>query len=139
MTTRTKTFLGFILAPSLLQAQTFVVDPGTPAPASSPAPLSSDPKFLNLDKPAQKPKVTPFTFTPLSPGERASGGVGIGAGGGISEGKRLETMLWSSGGAVIGSIAGPAGTMIGAVAGAVAGLFVAIFIVPHNGPEKGNK
>ena len=56
--------------------------------------------------------------------------------GGMAEGKPLETMLWSGGGAIIGSVAGPPGAIIGAGIGAIAGLLVAVFVVPHNGPDE---
>jgi hypothetical protein len=59
-----------------------------------------------------------------------------GAGGLLGEGKPLEVLVWGSGGAVIGSLAGPLGTVIGAGAGALCGLVYSIFVVPHNGPAK---
>lgn len=62
-----------------------------------------------------------------------------GQGGGISEGKPLEMTIWGGSGAVIGSLAGPAGTIIGAAAGAFVGLLISIFVVPHNGPEPDEK
>lgn len=58
-----------------------------------------------------------------------------GRGGGISEGKPLEMTIWGGSGAVIGSLAGPVGTIIGAASGALVGLLISIFVVPHNGPD----
>lgn len=48
----------------------------------------------------------------------------IGIGRALGEGPVLQVGLWSGGGAVIGSIAGPPGAVLGAAAGAVAGLVV---------------
>ena len=62
-----------------------------------------------------------------------------GKGGGISEGKPLEMTIWGGSGAVIGSLAGPVGTIIGAASGAFVGLLISIFVVPHNGPEPEEK
>lgn len=53
----------------------------------------------------------------------------------FEEGKPLEMTLWGSGGAVIGSLGGPAGALIGAGAGALCGLVYSVFAVPHNGPS----
>lgn len=59
---------------------------------------------------------------------------GVGKGG-ISEGKPLEMTIWGGSGAVIGSLAGPVGSIIGAASGAFVGLLISIFVVPNNGPE----
>lgn len=48
----------------------------------------------------------------------------IGLGRVLGEGPVLQTSLWSGGGAIIGSLAGPPGAVLGAAAGAVAGLVV---------------
>ena len=76
-------------------------------------------------------KASPITFKLDSTNEdRSSVGVSVG----IKEGKPLEVLLWSSGGAIAGSLAGPAGAIIGAGAGALCGLLYSIIVVPHNGP-----
>ena len=59
----------------------------------------------------------------------------IGVGGGLAEGKLLETLIWGGGGAVAGAVVGPLRAAVGGVVGAAAGLLVAIFAVPHNGPD----
>lgn len=67
-----------------------------------------------------------------APGARREGSVGVG--GGLSEGKPLEAVLWSGAGAVVGSLAGPVGAIVGAAIGAVGGMLIAIFVVPHDSP-----
>jgi len=67
-----------------------------------------------------------------APGARKEGSVGVG--GGLSDGKPLETVLWSGTGAVAGSLAGPVGAIVGAAIGAMGGMLIAIFVVPHNKP-----
>ena len=51
---------------------------------------------------------------------------GTGRGGGISEGIKLETALWGGGGAIIGSLAGPIGTIVGGAVGFFVGLSIGI-------------
>jgi hypothetical protein len=68
--------------------------------------------------------------------EPAGGGVSIGVGAGISDGKGLETLLWGSAGTAIGTVAGPLGAAIGGAVGAFCGLMIGIFIVPKNGPDR---
>ncbi|UPT73555.1 MAG: hypothetical protein M0D55_17095 [Elusimicrobiota bacterium] len=51
----------------------------------------------------------------------------IGLGRVLGEGPVLQVGVWSGGGAVIGSVAGPPGAVLGAAAGAVAGLIVSWF------------
>lgn len=53
---------------------------------------------------------------------------GVNKGGGISEGIKLETVIWGGGGAIIGSLAGPVGTVIGAAAGSLIGLTIGIIM-----------
>jgi hypothetical protein len=59
----------------------------------------------------------------------------IGLGRVLGEGKPLEVLVWGTGGAVAGSVAGPPGALIGAGVGALAGWMYSVFVVPHNGPE----
>jgi hypothetical protein len=51
---------------------------------------------------------------------------GAGRGGGMSEGVKLETVLWGGGGAIIGSLAGPVGTIVGGAVGFLIGLSIGI-------------
>ena len=53
-------------------------------------------------------------------------GQGAGRGGGMNEGIKLETLLWGGGGAVIGSLAGPVGTVVGGAVGFLVGLSIGI-------------
>ena len=55
-------------------------------------------------------------------------------GAGISEGKPLQVMVWGGAGAIVGSMAGPLGTVVGAATGSVFGLIVSIFIIPKVQP-----
>ncbi len=57
-----------------------------------------------------------------------NGGDGPGGGGGISEGVKLETLLWGGGGAIIGSLAGPVGTIAGGAVGFLVGLTIGIIM-----------
>jgi hypothetical protein len=45
---------------------------------------------------------------------------------GLSEGIKLETLLWGGGGAIIGSLAGPGGTIAGGAVGFLVGLSIGI-------------
>jgi hypothetical protein len=49
-----------------------------------------------------------------------------GRGGGLSEGIKLETLLWGGGGAIIGSLAGPVGAVAGGAVGFLVGLSIGI-------------
>jgi hypothetical protein len=53
-------------------------------------------------------------------------GAGRSGGLGISEGIKLETLLWSGGGAIIGSLAGPVGIIAGGAVGFLVGLSIGI-------------
>ena len=59
---------------------------------------------------------------------------GGGAGLRLAEGKPLQVMVWGGAGAIVGSMAGPAGTVVGAAAGSVFGLLVSLFVVPRVQP-----
>ena len=63
-------------------------------------------------------------------------GRSAGGGGGISEGIKLETLLWGGGGAIIGSLAGPVGAIVGGSIGSLVGLTIGI-IMPRrqNSPK----
>ena len=63
-------------------------------------------------------------------------GRSAGGGGGISEGIKLETLLWGGGGAIIGSLAGPVGAIVGGSVGSLVGLTIGI-IMPRrqNSPK----
>jgi hypothetical protein len=72
---------------------------------------------------------------PIEASEGGRGGrAGLGVSIGLKEGKPLEVLVWGSGGAVAGSLAGPPGALIGGAAGALCGLIYSKFVVPRNGP-----
>lgn len=74
--------------------------------------------------PAQTSRPNDFSATVQGKG----GTVGVGLGVAMQEGPVLETMLWGGGGAIVGSVAGPPGTLIGAAVGSVAGLIVGLIM-----------
>lgn len=92
-----------------------LIDASTAA-ASAPAPILFD---LGYHKAA---------------GERGRGS--IGASGGLSEGKPLETALWGGAGAMAGSVAGPIGIAVGAAVGSILGLIVSAGAGPSPTPGR---
>ncbi|MBI4387296.1 MAG: hypothetical protein HY551_07925 [Elusimicrobia bacterium] len=85
--------------------------------------------------PAKNPE--PITWRPVfnkKTGAHEHDSVGVG--GGLSEGPPLQMMLWGSGGAVIGSVAGPIGAIIGSAVGVIGGLLISIFSDPRDHLEK---
>lgn len=67
---------------------------------------------------------------PAGPQGRTAVGVGVG----LAEGKPLQVMVWGGAGAIVGSMAGPLGTVVGAAAGSVTGLLFSLFAVPRFQP-----
>lgn len=57
-------------------------------------------------------------------------------GGGIAEGVKLETLIWGGGGAIIGSIAGPVGTIAGGAVGFLVGLTIGIVMPRKQAAQK---
>ena len=53
----------------------------------------------------------------------------------MDEGRPLEFLVWGGGGAILGSLAGPAGAALGAAAGAAAGLLFSTFVEPRTSPK----
>ncbi|MCX5795304.1 MAG: hypothetical protein NTY77_07420 [Elusimicrobia bacterium] len=87
------------------------------APSADPAPsLISDDDHIILRKDGPRPKSAPL----LDHERRAV------KGGGLGEGVKLETLLWGGGGAIIGSLAGPVGTIAGGAVGFLVGLTIGI-------------
>ena len=114
------------LAAALLAAA--LASPG----AAATLPLSAD--IAVSSAPFSQPAPINYRFDyQKQAGPEGTSSVGVGVG--LSEGKPLEMMVWGSGGAIIGGMAGPLGAIVGGSAGTVVGLLVSIFIVPHNGPE----
>lgn len=54
---------------------------------------------------------------------------------GMNEGKPLEFLVWGGGGAILGSLAGPAGAALGGTVGAAAGLLFSTFVEPRTRPK----
>lgn len=63
-------------------------------------------------------------------GEGSHGRGSVGVSVGMKEGKPLQMSLWGSGGAVVGSIAGPLGAAVGGGAGLLAGYLFSRFVQP---------
>ncbi|HVE13427.1 MAG TPA: hypothetical protein VNI01_08550 [Elusimicrobiota bacterium] len=80
------------------------------------APRSAPAAPVTVDKStATKPSASAAKTTPGPSGP------------GISEGPALETLLWGSGGAVVGSFGGPVGALAGGLIGAAIGFVVGTF------------
>lgn len=84
---------------------------------SAPSLVSNDSNIIFLDHKPQRKSVSVFDSNQ-----------GVNRGGGISEGIKLEMVIWGGGGAIIGSLAGPVGTVIGAAAGSLIGLTIGIIM-----------
>jgi hypothetical protein len=104
-----------------------------PTPSFAEAPLTAD--ISVSSRPARgKPEPIRFDFgyhKAPSESQRAS----IGTSGGMKEGKKLEMLMWGSGGAVVGSLAGPPGALIGGAVGALCGLVYSVAVVPRIKPK----
>jgi hypothetical protein len=92
-----------------------VPDPPAAAPESTPSLTAKDDQIILTDKKRTRHSV-------LAPGQEQ--GVRAVSGGGLKEGRPLEVLLWGGGGAIVGSLAGPVGTVIGAAVGSLIGIAV---------------
>ena len=92
-----------------------VPSPSAASPESTPSLTAKDDQIILTDKKRTRHSV-------LAPGQDQT--TRPTSGGGIKEGRPLEVLLWGGGGAIVGSLAGPVGTVIGAAVGSLIGLAV---------------
>jgi hypothetical protein len=90
---------------------------GVPTPPQEPTPslTAKDDQIILTEKKRARHSV-------LAPDQDQ--GARAASGGGLKEGRKLEVLLWGGGGAIVGSLAGPVGTIVGAAVGSLIGLAV---------------